>query len=165
MSGICLRYIPHSTPFSKAALKRCELSGGRLFGLTKTKDGLKRSFGLSPVTAENAPVSTTGIYLSDAGNLYLYSGGTVYRSTGAKNNFVKIAEGFASAMKTDLEKAGLPVECPYPLGQLTEAMTKDKKAEGGTVHFILPAAVGDVRVCDMTVEEAGRLYAWCGVQD
>ncbi len=96
MSGICLRYIPHSTPFSKAALKRCELSGGRLFGLTKTKDGLKRSFGLSPVTAENAPVSTTGIYLSDAGNLYLYSGGTVYRSTGAKNNFVKIAEGFAS---------------------------------------------------------------------
>ena len=74
------------------------------------------------------------------------------------------AEGFASAMKTDLEKAGLPVECPYPLGQLTEAMTKDKKAEGGTVHFILPAAVGDVRVCDMTVEEAGRLYAWCGVR-
>ena len=48
------------------------------------------------MTAENAPVSTTGIYLSDAGNLYLYSGGTVYRSTGAKNNFVKIAEGFAS---------------------------------------------------------------------
>ena len=40
---------------------------------------------------------------------------------------------------------------------MAEAMTKDKKAEGGKVHFILPCAVGDVVVHDMTVEEAVAL--------
>ena len=36
---------------------------------------------------------------------------------------------------------------------------KDKKAEGGKVHFVLPAAVGDVRIVDMTVEEVVGLLA------
>ena len=32
-------------------------------------------------------------------------------------------------------------------------MRKDKKAEDGKIHFILPFAIGDVRIVDLTVEE------------
>jgi len=36
-------------------------------------------------------------------------------------------------------------------------MKKDKKAEGGKIHFVLPKAVGDVKIVDLTVEEVIRL--------
>ena len=34
------------------------------------------------------------------------------------------------------------------------AMKKDKKAEDGKVHFVLPSFIGDVRIFDLTVDEA-----------
>ena len=62
--------------------------------------------------------------------------------------------GFASAIERDLESCLLLIINPYSIKDMTEAMTKDKKAEDGKVHFILPRAVGDVVVHDMAVEEA-----------
>lgn len=59
----------------------------------------------------------------------------------------------------DLLAVGLPVNCPFRIEDMAEAMMKDKKAEGGKVHFVLPAAVGDVRIVDMTVEEVVGLLA------
>ncbi len=62
--------------------------------------------------------------------------------------------GFASGLRNDFIMAALPVDCPYPVESLAEAMKKDKKAENGAVHFILPAGIGDVRICDLTADEA-----------
>lgn len=62
--------------------------------------------------------------------------------------------GFASAIEHDLESCLLLIINPYSIKDMAEAMTKDKKAEDGKVHFILPCAVGDVVVHDMAVEEA-----------
>ena len=53
----------------------------------------------------------------------------------------------------DFTDCGLPVKCPYALEDLSDAMRKDKKAEDGKIHFILPFAIGDVRIVDLTVEE------------
>ena len=61
--------------------------------------------------------------------------------------------GFAAAIERDLDSCLLLIINPYSIQDMAEAMTKDKKAEGGKVHFILPRAVGDVVVHDMTVEE------------
>jgi 3-dehydroquinate synthetase len=36
---------------------------------------------------------------------------------------------------------------------MAEVMKKDKKAEGGKVHFVLPMSVGDVSIVDFTVDE------------
>jgi 3-dehydroquinate synthetase len=36
---------------------------------------------------------------------------------------------------------------------MVEAMSKDKKAEDGKIHFVLPASFGDVRIVDLTLEE------------
>ena len=36
---------------------------------------------------------------------------------------------------------------------MAESIRRDKKAEGGKVHFVLPAAIGDVRIVDLTVDE------------
>jgi 3-dehydroquinate synthetase len=56
----------------------------------------------------------------------------------------QLSTGLAARLKADFEAVGLPTECPYPLEALKEAMTKDKKAAGGKVKFILLRQPGDV---------------------
>ncbi len=59
----------------------------------------------------------------------------------------------------DLKACGLPVDCPFPIEEMSAVMQKDKKAEGGKIHFIIPRAIGDVVMEDLTVDEACRLLA------
>lgn len=67
--------------------------------------------------------------------------------------------GFPEALYTDFRSAGLPVDCPYPVSELAEAMSKDKKAENGTIHFVLLSAPGHVEIRDMTADRAASLLA------
>ena len=57
----------------------------------------------------------------------------------------------------DLCDCGLYPECPFSLEEMAEHMVKDKKAEGGKVHFVLLHEVGDVVTYALTVEEVVRL--------
>ena len=68
-----------------------------------------------------------------------------------------VEPGFASALENDLESCLLLIFNPYSIRDMSDAMTKDKKAEDGKVHFILPRAIGDVVVHDMAVEEVVSL--------
>lgn len=71
-----------------------------------------------------------------------------------------IAEaGLDVRMNNDLKACGLPVECPFPTEEMSAVMQKDKKAEGGKVHFAVPRAIGDVVIIDLTVSEVCRLLA------
>jgi 3-dehydroquinate synthase len=65
--------------------------------------------------------------------------------------------GFAAAPERDLNSCLLLIFNPYSPSNMADAMRKDKKAEDGKVHFVLPRAVGDVVIHDMTVEEAVAL--------
>ena len=56
-------------------------------------------------------------------------------------------------ISADLTDCGLTPQCPFEIEEMAQAMHKDKKAEGGKVHFVLPRAVGDVAVKDLSVEE------------
>lgn len=62
-------------------------------------------------------------------------------------------QGIAKKLTEDFRRCGLPVECPYPITTLAEAMKKDKKSENGIVHFILIRAIGDVRIEDLPVDD------------
>lgn len=62
-------------------------------------------------------------------------------------------QGLANKLTEDFRRCGLPVECPYPITALAEAMKKDKKSENGIVHFILIRAIGDVRIEDLPVDD------------
>ena len=59
-------------------------------------------------------------------------------------------------VSSDLWDADIPCYCPYTVEEMAETMKKDKKAEGGKIHFVLPKAVGDVKIVDLTVEEVIR---------
>lgn len=59
-------------------------------------------------------------------------------------------------VSNDLWDADIPCYCPYTVEEMAETMKKDKKAEGGKIHFVLPKAVGDVEIVDLTVEEVIR---------
>lgn len=59
----------------------------------------------------------------------------------------------AERLRTDLTACGLPVESPFTIDQMAAVMTKDKKAEGGKVHFVVPEGIGNVVVKSLTIEE------------
>lgn len=64
-----------------------------------------------------------------------------------------VVQSVAKKLTEDFRRCGLPVECPYPITTLAEAMKKDKKSENGIVHFILIRAIGDVRIEDLPVDD------------
>ena len=66
-------------------------------------------------------------------------------------------KGFASRIESDFKSCGLLTECPYKAGELVGAMKKDKKAEGGIVHFVLPFGIGHVETRDLQPEQAAVL--------
>jgi len=53
-----------------------------------------------------------------------------------------LSNALAPRLRADFRAVGLPVECPYPLETLRKAMTKDKKAGGGKLRFILLKDIG-----------------------
>ena len=70
----------------------------------------------------------------------------------------KFAEaGLAAKVEKDFRACGMPVDCPYSINEMADAMKKDKKAEGGKVHFIVPRAIGKVEVVDLVVDEVVKL--------
>ena len=62
--------------------------------------------------------------------------------------------GLANKLRADFEAIGLPVQCPYPIQALGEAMRNDKKAAGGKVKFILLKSPGEPVMQEITVNEA-----------
>jgi 3-dehydroquinate synthase len=62
-------------------------------------------------------------------------------------------------LEDDFFACGLSIDSPFVIQDMAEAMKKDKKAEGAKIHFILPVALGDVRIVDFSVEEVIGLMA------
>ena len=60
-------------------------------------------------------------------------------------------------ISNDLWDCNIPCYCPYSIEEMAQIMKKDKKAEGGKVHFVLPKAIGEVEVVALTVDEVCRL--------
>lgn len=82
--------------------------------------------------------------------------GMVYAAQLAEK--LEMAEpGFAASIEHDLDASLLLIINPYSIHDMAEAMRKDKKAESGKVHFVLPRALGDVVMHDLTVDEVVEL--------
>jgi 3-dehydroquinate synthetase len=82
--------------------------------------------------------------------------GMVYAADLAEK--LELAEpGFAASLERDLDATLLLIYNPYSIHDMAEAMRKDKKAENGKVHFVLPRAIGDVVMHDLTVDEVVEL--------
>ena len=61
------------------------------------------------------------------------------------------------SMAIDLCDCGLYPECPFSIDEMAEIMCKDKKADGGRVHFVLIREVGDVTTYALSVDEVVNL--------
>ena len=66
-------------------------------------------------------------------------------------------KGLADTLEADFRSCGLPVDCPFGMDEMAPVMTKDKKAEGGIVHFVLPWKIGQVTTEDISCSEAAEL--------
>lgn len=72
--------------------------------------------------------------------------------TGIDNN-CSGSKLLSDKLQQDFTRCGLPTSCPFPTESLAAAMSKDKKAENGIIHFVLIHGLGDVRIEDLTVED------------
>jgi 3-dehydroquinate synthase len=70
---------------------------------------------------------------------------------------IDVVAGLAKRLEADFRSCGLPIDCPFSIDEMADCMKKDKKAEGGKVHFILPQAIGDVVIVDLTVQQVVEL--------
>ena len=70
---------------------------------------------------------------------------------------IDVVAGLANRLEADFRSCGLPIDCPFTIDEMADCMKKDKKAEGGKVHFILPQAIGDVVIVDLTVQQVVEL--------
>ena len=61
-------------------------------------------------------------------------------------------KGLAARLEADFTACGMPTACPFNVGELTDAMRKDKKAEGGNIHFVLPLGIGKVETMILSPE-------------
>lgn len=66
-------------------------------------------------------------------------------------------KGLAAALEADFRSCGLPVDCPFSMDEMAPVMAKDKKAEGGIVHFVLPWKIGQVTTEDISCSMAAEL--------
>jgi 3-dehydroquinate synthetase len=60
-------------------------------------------------------------------------------------------------IREDFGRCGLMTECPFGIDELSGAMGKDKKAEGGIIHFVLIRSIGNVEIKDLGVAEATEM--------
>ena len=65
-------------------------------------------------------------------------------------------KGLAAALEADFRSCGLPVDCPFSMDEMAPVMAKDKKAEGGIVHFVLPWKIGQVTTDDISCSKAAE---------
>ena len=63
-------------------------------------------------------------------------------------------KGLAARLEADWTACGLPTGVPFDPATLTAAMTKDKKAEGDTIHFVLLSSIGQVEIRKISAAEA-----------
>jgi 3-dehydroquinate synthetase len=59
------------------------------------------------------------------------------------------AAGLEAKLRDDFHRCGLPVDCPCPEEALEEAVSKDKKAEGGKINFVFIEKIGKVRIAKL----------------
>lgn len=69
-------------------------------------------------------------------------------------------QSLVETMKQDFRACGLPTESPVALPLLREALLKDKKAEDGSIHFVLVRDFGKVETRKMTVKEIYDLLGY-----
>lgn len=65
----------------------------------------------------------------------------------------KLAPSEAERIDTLLRQLGFVLEPPVEINRLLKEVSKDKKAEGEKIHFVLPTSIGTCRVEPMTLPE------------
>ena len=71
--------------------------------------------------------------------------------------------GLAAQLEADLASVGLPTACPVSPLQMREAIAKDKKADGGSVHFVLINDIGKVEVRLLPVDRIIQLLEMANI--
>ena len=72
--------------------------------------------------------------------------GTVQAARYAERLGLTEEPGLSERLAADFRRCGLPTELPCPVQELLPAILKDKKAEDGRIHLVLPARIGKVIV-------------------
>ena len=75
----------------------------------------------------------------------------------AEKEDIMVEKGLAATLEADFRACKMPVDCPFTIEEMAPIMTKDKKAEDGIIHFVLPLSIGNVITLDLTATYVAEL--------
>ena len=75
----------------------------------------------------------------------------------AEKEDIMVEKGLAATLEADFRACMMPVDCPFTIEEMAPIMTKDKKAEDGIIHFVLPLSIGNVITLDLTATHVAEL--------
>lgn len=75
----------------------------------------------------------------------------------AEKEDIMVEKGLAATLEADFRACKMPVDCPFTIEEMAPIMTKDKKAEDGIIHFVLPLSIGNVITLDLTAIHVAEL--------
>lgn len=75
----------------------------------------------------------------------------------AEKEDIMVEKGLAATLEADFRACKMPVDCPFTIEEMAPIMTKDKKAEDGIIHFVLPLSIGNVITLDLTATHVAEL--------
>lgn len=96
----------------------------------------------------------------DSGNKILHgeaiSIGTIIAAKISNKMGILSNEGL-EALQNDYAKVGLPIESPYHMSQMLEAIRADKKREGDNIHFVLINNIGLAILKVISIDELAEV--------
>ena len=113
--------------------------------------------GMPVLDVRNNRKSVTDITHGEAVAIGIVMAARLAEKIAAASVELNVEKGLAERIERDFLACGLPVESPFRIEDMIDAMSKDKKAEDGKVHFILPLAIGEVVDYEMTLSQACAL--------
>lgn len=73
------------------------------------------------------------------------------KMTDAEGRAFVCEDGLSSRLEADFRDIGLPTECPFGMMEMSAVISKDKKADGNRINFILPTEIGSVKTVRLDI--------------
>ena len=93
----------------------------------------------------------------EAGSMGIIMAARLAEAVSAEKEDIMVEKGLAAPLEADFRACKMPVDCPFTIEEMAPIMTKDKKAEDGIIHFVLPLSIGNVITLDLTATHVAEL--------
>ncbi len=151
LEGVSAEQLLADKPLLEEVVWRTVNVKARIVAQDEREGGVRRLLNLGHTIAHAIEKSTRGYVHGEAVAVGMTTINRVAKSLGV------LSEECAERIDALLDGLGLPTTCDVPNEVLSQALRKDKKGAGKSIHIVLPCRIGQCCVQTMTFEEFDAL--------